>query len=159
RSTSATQVFLSYHRETSAGWANLFAQELRNTYSISSFLDTNRSDSVVRFSARIEQAIANCDVFVCFLGPGTLESDWVCHEIRCADSLRKAMLPVFHEDFKYPEAVDSVDPAIRALLEFDGVHLLDKRNIHVEHTIADLANKIKEEVNRRREERAEAGSA
>ncbi len=29
---------------------------------------------------------------------------------------------------------------------FDGVHLLDRKNIHVEHTIADLANIVKRTV-------------
>jgi serine/threonine protein kinase len=146
RSSDSAAVFLSYRREQSAGWANHFAEELKALHSISCFLDTNRADSVLRFPSRIEQAISDCDVFVCFLAAETLGSEWVRREIHLAAQMEKPMLAVFHEDFRHPDSLDSIDPDIRTLLEYDGVHLFDQKNIHVKYTIADLANKVKDHL-------------
>jgi len=34
---------------------------------------------------------------------------------------------------------EALQPHIRELINYDGVHLLDRREIHIDHTIADLA--------------------
>ena len=36
-------------------------------------------------------------------------------------------------------------------MSYDGVHLLDRRNIHVDHTVADLARLVKGSVSEKEE--------
>lgn len=140
-SGTAPLVFVSYQHEASAGWAVLLARELKERHKIGAFVDTQRLDAAVQFPEKLARAIERCDVFVCLLAAGTLDSRWVREEIRLAHRFGKPMLPVFQESFA---AVDpeGLDEAVHALLQFDGVHLLDRRNIHVDHTIDDLARLV-----------------
>jgi serine/threonine protein kinase len=141
RSGSAPFVFVSYQHEASAGWAVLLARELKERHKIGAFIDTQRLDAAVQFPEKLARAIERCDVFVCLLAAGTLDSRWVREEIRLAHRFGKPMLPVFQESFTAVEP-EGLDEAIRALLQFDGVHLLDRLNIHVDHTIDDLAGLV-----------------
>ncbi len=142
RSGDAPSIFVSYQHEASAGWAVLLARELKERHKIGAFVDTQRLDAAVQFPEKLARAIERCDVFVCLLAAGTLDSRWVREEIRLAHSFGKPMLPVFQESFAAVEP-ESLDVAVRALLQFDGVHLLDRRNIHVDHTIDDLARLVR----------------
>lgn len=146
RAPGEPRVFISYQRDASAGWAVLFSRDLKDKYQVTAFVDTQRLDSAVRFPARLQQAIENCDVFVCFLAAPTLNSAWVKEEIRLAHQHNKPMVPVFQESYELPPADAAVEPHIAALLAYDGVHLLDRKNIHIEHTIADLAGIVKRTV-------------
>jgi hypothetical protein len=136
------RVFISYQHEPSAGWAVLLARELKERHNIWAFVDTQRLDAAMQFPAKLAQAIDDCDVFVCLLAAGTLDSRWVREEIHIAHRRGRPMVPVFQESFAAPQD-EAVDDALRALLEFDGVHLLDRRNIHVDHTIDDLARLVR----------------
>jgi hypothetical protein len=51
------------------------------------------------------------------------------------------MIPVFQESYRDPG--EAPDESVQALLAFDGVHLLDRKNIHINHTISDLASLIR----------------
>jgi serine/threonine-protein kinase len=137
----APHVFVSYQHEASAGWAVLLARELRERHGIGAFVDTQRMDAAVQFPAKLESAIRQCDVFVCLLGQTTLQSHWVLQEIRLAHQHQRPMVPVFQESFEQ-QPREALDPAVAALLQYDGVHLLDRRNIHIDHTIADLARLV-----------------
>ena len=53
------------------------------------------------------------------------------------------MIPVFQESFEPAAYTERVEPSIQGLLDHDGVHLLDRRNIHIQHTIADLTKIVK----------------
>jgi serine/threonine protein kinase len=140
-SGSTPFVFVSYQHEASAGWAVLLARELKERHKIGAFVDTQRLDAAVQFPDKLARAIERCDVFVCLLAAGTLDSRWVRDEIRIAHGYGKPMLPVFQESFAAVEP-EGMDESVRALLQFDGVHLLDRRNIHVDHTIDDLARLV-----------------
>jgi serine/threonine protein kinase len=140
------RVFLSYRRESSAGWAILFARELMEKYEISAFVDTQKRDSARRFPEKIAQEVADCDIFICLIASDTLESAWVREEIRLAFESKKPMIPVFQESYHVKDIPD--EDYIEAMLSFDGVHLLDRRNIHVDHTIADLADIIHRTVSK-----------
>jgi serine/threonine protein kinase len=140
------QVFLSYRRESSAGWAVLFARELMEKHGISAFVDTQRRDSARRFPEKLANAVADCDIFICLLAGDTLESAWVREEIRLAFESNKPMIPVFQESYQIKDFPD--ENYIEAMLSFDGVHLLDRRNIHVDHTISDLADIIHRTVSK-----------
>ena len=66
-------------------------------------------------------------------------------EIRVAGEKGKPMVPVFQETFS-ERAGDKVKPHVETLLTHNGVHLLDRRNIHIDHTITDLAEIVKQTV-------------
>ena len=150
RSDGPPRVFLSYRRESSAGWAVLFARELNEKHAIEAFVDTQRRDSAVHFPEKLSRAISDCDVFVCLLARDTLESAWVCEEIRLADESGRPMVPVFQESFRDGEAHS--EPHVRTLLGYDGIHLLDQRNIHVDHTISDLARIVQHTLEQKQKE-------
>jgi hypothetical protein len=58
----------------------------------------------------------------------------------------KPMVPVCQEAFVFPDSAQEVEAHIRALLNYECVHLLDRRNIHVDHTISDLARMVQASV-------------
>jgi hypothetical protein len=140
------RVFLSYQREASSGWAHHFRDKLEGQHALSVFVDTLAKDGAPRIPDRLREEIERCDVFVCLLAPSTLSSDWVRQEIRIAVEKGKPMVPVFHEEFKITDDRIAGDPNVEALLAYDAVHLLDRRNIHVEHTITELAERIRKVV-------------
>jgi serine/threonine protein kinase len=148
RRAGTPRVFVSYHRNLSAGWAVLFARELKDKHNISAFVDTQRVDSAVRVPAKIRQAIQDADIFVCLLAKNTLRSTWVQEEVRIAWESGKPMIPVFQESFDAPASSDQLAPHIQTLMSYEAVHLLDRRNIHVDHTIAELARLVTESTRR-----------
>jgi len=156
-SSGKPRIFISYQRDSSSGWAVLFARELEQKHGVFAFVDTQRLDTAVRFPTRLKNAIEECDVFVCLLSASTLQSKWVQEEIRLAWESRKAMVPVFQESFSQPDASEKLEPHIEALISYDGVHLLDRRNIHVDYTIMELAKIVKESTTNRRSEHGTRG--
>lgn len=151
--TGKCRIFISYQRDSSSGWAVLFARELAQKHDVVAFVDTERLDGAVRFPARLKSAIEDSDVFVCLLSATTLKSAWVQEEIRLAWENHKPMVPVFQESFSLPDQSESLSPQAEALISFNGVHLLDRRNIHVDHTIEDLARIVKESTSQTRSQR------
>ena len=95
------RVFLSYQRAGGAGLSLFIVSQLEK-HGIDVFLDVQRADGAVKFPERLIREIQGADVFVCLLGPETLESRWVRHEIELASKHRKPMIPVFHEEFVDP---------------------------------------------------------
>src|SRR5262249_19658078 len=146
RHDSEPRIFISYHRESSAPWANYLARELKQHHGISSFIDTQRRDGAVRFPVRLQHEIEQCDVFVCLLASSTLKSPWVNDEIKHAHETQRPMVPVFQEDFDPAKVAEEVEPHIKTLLNYDGLPLFDVRNIYIEHTVADLAKMVKRTV-------------
>lgn len=137
------RVFLSYQRAASSGWAHHFRDKLEGVHLLSVFVDTLAQDGAPRIPDRLREEIAGCDVFVCLLAPETLQSSWVRQEIRIAVESGKPMVPVFHEAFRPDAGQVQGDADVEALLSYDAVHLLDRRNIHVEHTLTELADRIR----------------
>jgi len=150
-SPSAPTVFVSYQHEPSAGWAVLLARDLKEKYKIPAFVDTQRLDGAVQFPDKVARAIEHCEVFVCLLADTTLSSRWVREEIRLAHAFGRPMIPVFQESFSQQER-ETLEPSIEALLHYDGVHLLDRRNIHIDHSIADLARLVNDTMAMRQRE-------
>jgi serine/threonine protein kinase len=139
------EVFFSYRRDTGTAWAALFSRELERQ-GISLFVDMQRRDNVVRFPTWLEDAIRNCDIFVCLLSERTLDSTWVQHEIQTAFNLGKPMIPIIQEDFKFPAADQSLAPHIEALLSYQGVLLLDRKGVYFDAAIADVAKMVRDYV-------------
>jgi len=144
--STAPTVFVSYQHAPSAGWAVLLARELKEKHRIAAFVDTQRLDGAIQFPTKLSRAIENCQVFVCLLADSTLTSRWVREEIRLAHEFKRPMIPVFQESFTQVEQDDTLEPEIAALLNHDGVHLLDRRNVHIDHTIDDLARLVMDTV-------------
>jgi serine/threonine protein kinase len=145
RGSTEPNIFLSYRRDCSAAWVTLFARELKHA-GMKVIVDVTRQDNALVFPAWLENAISKCDVFVCFLSKRTLTSKWVCEEIRIAHRYGKLMIPIFQEDFKPPKFLAPSDNSIETLLTYQGVHLLDRRNIYVEAAVGNLATMIQASI-------------
>lgn len=134
-------VFISYRRVPSFALAKLIQSDLKNDHQIDAYLDVTRTDGArVQFPARLLNAIQDAPIFICILGDGTLDSEWVLKEIHYAYELGKPCIPIFHEHYR-PVASD--DPAVAYLLNFDAVHYMDQRGIMVDESTARLARFIK----------------
>jgi hypothetical protein len=150
RADGKPRIFISYQRDQSSGWAVHFASELERKHEITAFVDTRRLDSAVQFPVRLKNAIQDCDVFVCMLTSTTLKSKWVQEEIRLAVENRKPMVPVFQESYSPPDPSEHLEPHIEMLINYEGVHLLDRRNLYVEQAIDDLASMVAASVRKSR---------
>jgi serine/threonine-protein kinase len=131
-------VFISYRRKPSAILAQLLVRDLKQR-DINVYLDTDRMDTAGTFPARLLNAIEEHDVFVCLVGEGTFESEWVQREVEHAHKLGKPMIPVFQESWKNEPAPTA---HIRALLEFDGVYVFDEKNVYVAAAIESLSRMV-----------------
>src|SRR5687768_669814 len=130
-------IFISYRRADSASLSQLLEAKLAK-HGIRAYVDTRKVDSAGPFPDRLRKAIAEADAFVALLGANTLDSAWVLEEIRHAHALGKPMIPVFQEKYAPPQAIS--DPAVNALLQFDGVHILDISNLYVDEAIKQIAD-------------------
>jgi hypothetical protein len=135
-----SDVFISYRRRPSASLALLVQAKLKAEHGMDAYVDTTRTDSTrIQFPERLMQAIDDAPVFVCLLGEGTLESEWVVKEIERAYLQDKFCIPVFQET--YTPASQS-HAAIDYLLNHDGVHIFDQKNVMVTESINQLADLI-----------------
>jgi serine/threonine-protein kinase len=141
------EVFISYQRGVSAPLAMYFADRLK-AQGVQSFVDAERLDGAGPFPAHIERAIEDTDVFVCLLAGTTLQSEWVRREIGLALRYGKPMIPVMQESFT-AAAVPPDDPAVASLLAHQGIPVLDKLNLHLEHTANDLVRLVRSAVAQR----------
>jgi formylglycine-generating enzyme required for sulfatase activity len=133
----ADVAFISYRRLPSFSLASLIQEKLKNTHQINTYVDVTRADGArVQFPERLMQAIADATLFVCLLGEGTLDSEWVLKEIREAHRLEKPCIPVFQE--KFPKSYKSEDPSINYLLAHEAVHVLDVSGIYIDEAVAKL---------------------
>lgn len=135
-----TQIFISYRRAESSSLATLIAKQLEANH-IHTFVDTRKVDGGGLFPNRLRSAIDRADIFICLLGKTTLESDWVREEIKQAYLGKKILIPVFQESFVRPEAI--TEKHINALLQSDGIHVLDIKNIYVDEAIEQLEKMIR----------------
>src|SRR5262245_34720002 len=119
----------------------------RKAQGIRPFVATQGLDRAGRFPPQIERAIEDADVFVCLLARTTLDSAYVVEEIRAAHRYEKPMIPIMQESY-LPDP-SHTDPAIAALLNFQGLPIMDKKNLHLEHTASDLVKLVKSAVAQR----------
>jgi len=135
-----SDAFISYRRKPSAPQASLLQEKLKNQHDIDAYLDTTRADSTkVQFPERLMSAIEEAPTFILMLGDTTLESEWVLKEIRHAYELKKHCIPIFQEIYA---PTNSTDPAVEYVLNFDGVHLFDVKNIMIDESVARVAHLV-----------------
>jgi tetratricopeptide (TPR) repeat protein len=133
--------FISYRRKPSSSLALLLQAKLQANYKIDVYVDTTRTDSTkVQFPERLMEAIVEKRVFICLLGDSTLESEWVIKEIEQAYRYKKHCIPVFQESYV---AGNHPSEAVNYLLSFDGVHVMDVKNIYVDEAISQIAQLIR----------------
>jgi serine/threonine-protein kinase len=144
----APNVFLSYRRAASAGWANYLADKLRER-GIVPFVDVQAQDGALQFPTRLANAIDKSDVFLCLLDAHTLDSAWVVEEIRHAHRRNKPMVPIFQEDFDPNRVPPGTDTAVDALLMYQAVYLLDRRNVYANSTAESLVERIHDAISQR----------
>ena len=140
--------FISYRRQTSAMLAQLLARELQ-VRGVKPYVDTRQTDGGGPFPDRLLRAIEANDVFVCLVAESTLDSEWVQREIAHAHAAGKIMIPVFQESYVPLDRAPDEHYHVHALLQSDGVHIMDVRNVYVDEAINDLAAMIKQSVGRR----------
>lgn len=132
-----SDAFISYRRKPSASLALLVQTHLKTRHGLDAYVDTTRADSTrVQFPERLMAAIEAAPTFICLLGSTTLDSEWVRKEIQRAYELHKHCIPVFQESYVPPGTSDA---AINYLLNFDGVHVLDEKNVYVDEAIGKIA--------------------
>ncbi len=141
------KIFISYRRADSAMLATLMQVKLQS-FGIDAFVDTRSIDGGGLFPNRLRRAIENADVFVCLLGATTLESSYVQEEILHAYRTKKVMIPVFQERYKAPDPAPEKE-TIQTLLQSDGVHIFDVKNVYIDSAIADLAKMIRETLSKK----------
>jgi serine/threonine protein kinase len=146
RPAEGPEVFISYQRDVSAPLAMYFADRLK-AQGIRAFIDTQGIDRAGRFPPQIERAIEDTDVFICLLAATTLESDYVLDEIRAAHRFEKPMIPVMQESYRF--AGSGADQAVAALLGHQGLPVLDRRNLYLDHTADDLVRLVKSAIAQR----------
>jgi Sulfatase-modifying factor enzyme 1/TIR domain len=135
-----SDAFISYRRKPSAALAQLIQVQLKNRHGIEAYVDVTRLDgNTVPFPDQLMKAIEDAPTFICLLGEGTLDSKWVGDEIQRAYELGKPCIPVFQESYIPPT---DPEPAINYLLNFDGVHVFDIKNVLVEESIAKIAGSV-----------------
>lgn len=140
------RIFISYRRADSSSLATLIAKDLEKQ-GINVFVDTRKVDGGGPFPNRLHSAIEKCDVFVCLLGETTLDSDWVLEEIKHAHEQGKVLIPVFQESYTAPDPIPTEH--VYALLQSDGVHILDIKNIYVDEAIGQIGKMVKQSAPRR----------
>ena len=108
------QVFISYKQSESAAFASFLERGLEGAgLGIDVFTDRK-----IRLGdpgeERLEQAVRDCDVFICLFGMTTLNSKWVLKEIGWAVDFERRIIPIWHNGYKgqgnYPEALKHLDP-------------------------------------------------
>ncbi len=133
------KVFISYQRRPSAILATYLHERLQH-YGIEAYVDTRQVDTGGHFPDRLVGAIEASDVFICLVADTTFESDWVRREIEHAHNLGKLMIPVFQES--YEPFRQMPDPHVEVLLQSDGIHILDTKNIYIDESVEKLAHMI-----------------
>jgi serine/threonine protein kinase len=136
--------FISYNRAASSPWALFFKNELERSYDCDVYVDAEQRDTVGQFPRKLERGIERCDVFVCLLAEGTLDSPWVKREIEVAHAARKPMVPIFQESFRFPADLNTLPPPQQELLLYDGIKLLDRQNIYVNAAVKSLSDAIRQ---------------
>lgn len=142
-------IFFSYRRDAGTAWASLFSRELQRQ-DISVFVDTERRDSVGKFPLWLEKAVQDCDIFVCLLSPTALESAWVLREVRADWEHGKPMIPILSENFNIRALDTAIEPYVKALLNYQGVDLLDLKGVYIDATISELVRMIRTNTGSRR---------
>ncbi|HEX2623133.1 MAG TPA: toll/interleukin-1 receptor domain-containing protein, partial [Phototrophicaceae bacterium] len=89
-------------------------------YGYNVFLDLDNINEG-RFKNTIVDAIYNCTYFIALLGHNSLDSEWVCREIRHALDFDRTIIPVLIDDYQLDER--GLPDELKSLAAFNGPRL------------------------------------
>lgn len=143
-----SDAFISYRRLCSGALATALQSKLESEYGYNVYVDNREADATrVQFPERLKAAITDAPVFICLLGENegqhTLQSDWVLKEIEQAYTLKKFCIPVFQESYR---PLPDMPPSVEYLLNFDGVHVFDRRTVMIDESFKNLAQLMQPHV-------------
>ena len=126
------QIFISYRRDGGAAMAHLIYTELSDLgYSV--FYDIEDLKSGL-FNEQLYAKIEECEDFVLVLPKDALincryDEDWVRKELRHAIQLKKNIIPVFMQDFTFPQQLPEDIEIIRFIqaVDFTKMNFFDTR--------------------------------
>ncbi len=102
-------IFLAYSRRVSGDIAQFTADFLRAAR-VDIWADWNNIPANMDWMETIKDGLQKADLLVLFLGPGSLESVWLKHEIAIYEALNKPIILILQEGFdkadfkRFPEA-------------------------------------------------------
>jgi formylglycine-generating enzyme required for sulfatase activity len=145
-----SDAFISYRRLCSGALATALQSKLESKYGYKVYVDNREVDATrVQFPERLRKAIADAPVFICLLGENegqnTLQSDWVLSEIEQAYALKKFCIPVFQESY---QPLPDMPPSVEYLLNFDGVHVFDRRTVMIDESFHKIAQLMQPHLNK-----------
>jgi uncharacterized protein len=126
----ANKIFISYRREDSAATAGRLHDRLAETFGRANlFIDVDNLPAGVDFAKYLNEQVANCDIFLCTVGPNWLNAkdddgrrrldqadDFVRVEIAAALNRDIPVIPVLVDGARLPrggELPDDIAPLIR----------------------------------------------
>lgn len=89
------RVFISYRRSESSALALLIEARLKMVGNHAIFIDKN-IPAGAKWHGELETTIRNVQVFICLIGPTTLDSDMVRKEIAWAEEADRKIISVWH---------------------------------------------------------------
>ncbi len=119
RAAMPEKIFINYRRETDKDAAGRMRDRLVGAFSPEGvFIDVDNIRPGRNFVEDISASIAQCDIFLCVIGPGWAEAkdhgggrrlenpkDWVRIEIEAALKQKKLIIPVLINDAEMPSAL------------------------------------------------------
>ena len=147
-----TDIFINYRRDDSKGYAALIADKVSSLLpGFQIFFDWKDIDYGESIPGNIQQALENCKVLLCVIGPDWLEilseraalpdKDWVIEEILSAHKNGAKILAVLLPDTEKPGA-DALPKELQFLFDFDVFTFPSSKTIDLETRAVDLAKAL-----------------
>ena len=148
----ASKIFISYRRDDSAGTAGRLRDWLAGAFGDESlFMDVDNIPAGADFAKYLNDQVANCDIFLCTIGPNWLNArdddgkrrldqtdDYVRVEIAAALSRDISIIPVLIDGARVPKARELPDE----IAPFTRRQAAEVRNSHFRRDADELTHKI-----------------
>ena len=155
-----SKIFISYRRDDSGPTAGRLYDRLVETFGQTNlFFDTDSMPAGADFVEYLDRQVANCDIFLCAVGPNWLSAkdedgrrrldqadDWVRVEIAAALSRKIPVIPVLIDGACLPkvrELPDDIAPLVRR-------QAVEVRSSHFRRDAEELTHKIRGILNEQR---------
>ena len=147
----ASKIFISYRRDDSAGTAGRLRDWLAGPFGDESlFMDVDNIPAGADFAKYLNDQVANCDIFLCTIGPNWLNArdddgkrrldqtdDYVRVEIAAALSRDISIVPVLIDGARVPKARELPDE----IAPFTRRQAAEVRNSHFRRDADELTHK------------------
>jgi hypothetical protein len=103
----APTIFISYRRGESSAFALLIEARLRIVGVSEVFIDKS-IQAGDDWHGRLQQTIQSCKVFVCLIGPTTLDSEWVRTELQWAVEAGCTIISIRHGGYDFTDGAPQI---------------------------------------------------